>query len=127
MREQIARQVYTDWMKGVTTGEPKWEDLPDYRKNTYREWVDEVVFSRLRGEIEKVKRLSDEEIDACTPTDEQLEKYLAEPDDEVAARIRALDPKIFRLIGRCLLYGKNIAQAQLTKTKEDLLKTLEGK
>jgi len=56
--------------------------------------------------------MSPEEQDKCTPTDEQLEAYLAEPDDDVAARLREADPKMFRIVGRCLLYGQNIAKAQ---------------
>ena len=75
--------------------------------------------------IEEIKKagLTDAEQDSCTPIDEQLEKYLAEPDDTVAAELRLQYPKTFRIIGRCILYGRNIRQAQLQK----ILKKMEEK
>jgi len=56
--------------------------------------------------------MSEEEQDSCTPTDEESKAYLGEPDDEVAAKLRATYPEMFRVIGRCLLYGRKIAKAQ---------------
>jgi len=70
-------------------------------------------------EIREKVVLSKEERDNCTPSDKQLEDFLAEPDDEVAAKLRKEDPKMFRVIGQCLLYGRNIAQAQLDKVLKD--------
>jgi len=60
--------------------------------------------------------LTDKEQDACTPTDQDLEAYLATSDDAVAARLREKHPEQFRLIGRSILYGLNIAKAQREKT-----------
>ena len=59
--------------------------------------------------------LTEKEQDACTPKKEQMEAYLAEPDDEVAAILRAENPEKFRQVARAILYGKNIAKAQLAK------------
>ena len=59
--------------------------------------------------------LTDVETDKCTPSNEQLEAFLAEPDDEAASDIRATYPEMFKIIGRCILYGRNIKQAQLDK------------
>ena len=69
----------------------------------------EIDYRKVSGELPV---LSDKEQDACTPTKEQLASYLAEPDDEVAANIRKEHPDEFIQIGRVILYGKNIAQAQ---------------
>ncbi len=61
-------------------------------------------------------RLTDEERDACMPSKEQLEAYLAEPDDEIAGELReSLDTETFQLLATLILYGRNIAQAQLNK------------
>ena len=56
--------------------------------------------------------ISDEEQDNCVPTEEQLDAYLATPDDEVAAKIRRENPEASREIGKHILWGNNIAQAQ---------------
>ena len=61
---------------------------------------------------EKPPVISEKEQDDCTPTNEEVENYLAEPDDEIAANLRASYPEMFKIIGRCLLYGKKIAKAQ---------------
>ncbi|GAI45572.1 unnamed protein product [marine sediment metagenome] len=37
--ENIAKRIYTDWNKG----EFSWEELPEYRKDAYREWVKDYV------------------------------------------------------------------------------------
>ncbi|GAI21296.1 unnamed protein product [marine sediment metagenome] len=37
--ENIAKKIYIDWNKG----ELSWEELPDYRKDAYREWVKDFV------------------------------------------------------------------------------------
>ena len=65
---------------------------------------------KIRGAL-----LTEEERDNCTPTDEQLEDYLNEPDDEVARKLRLEYPEIFKIEGNYLLYGRNIAQAQIQK------------
>ena len=57
--------------------------------------------------------LSDEERDDCTPTKEELEKYLAEPDDAVAA---SLDVGTKRKVAIVILYAKKVAKAQAEKT-----------
>ncbi len=57
--------------------------------------------------------LTDEEQDACMPTEEQLEAYLAEPDDAVAA---SLSEKDKRLVAKFILCGRNIANASQAKT-----------
>jgi hypothetical protein len=59
--------------------------------------------------------LTDEEEDNCYPTNEQLEKYSGEPDDEIAADIRKNHPEKFNKIIKQILWGKNIAKAQLVK------------
>lgn len=43
-RETIAEKIYTDWNK-----DPKytWKTLPEYRKQSYRDWVDEEIIARL--------------------------------------------------------------------------------
>jgi len=81
--------------------------------STPNEQADQIL-ALICGEIGK-GMLTDEETDKCTPSSEQLEAFLAEPDDEVAAELKASDPDAFRIIGRCILYGRNIRQAQLNK------------
>ena len=54
--------------------------------------------------------LTAREQDDCTPSTEQLEAYLDEPDDAVA---RSLNIRDKRLVAKCVLYGENIARAQL--------------
>ena len=56
--------------------------------------------------------ISEEQQDACKPTDEQLKAYLATPDDSVAAYIRKEFPDEFPKIGRAILWGQNIAKRQ---------------
>jgi hypothetical protein len=58
--------------------------------------------------------LTDEEEDRCTPTKEEIDAYLAEPDDAIA---KALTPEEKRLVAKCVLYGKKIKQAQLAKAQ----------
>lgn len=53
--------------------------------------------------------LSNEEEDACTPTDKEIDTYLLEPDDAIA---KVLTTQEKRLVARVILYGKKIAQAQ---------------
>ncbi len=57
--------------------------------------------------------LTDEEQDACMPSEEQLEAYLAEPDDAIAA---GLNEKDKRLVAKFILCGRNIADASQTVT-----------
>ena len=61
--------------------------------------------------VEKL-RLTEKEQDECVATSEQLEAYLREPDDEEAANLSQEEK---RLVAKCILYGVNIAQAQLNK------------
>ena len=98
MREKIAEII-----KGY---DDDWED-PCYRSA-------DAILALICEEIGKVL-LTDDEADNCTPSTEQVEAYLAEPDDEVAAGLRVSYPTAFRIIGRFTLYGRNIAQAQLDK------------
>ena len=53
--------------------------------------------------------MSPEEQDNCTATKEQLENYLARPDDRVAVSLDLVEKK---LVAKAILYGENIAQAQ---------------
>jgi len=78
--------------------------------NAQRDADHKYYQDKIRGAL-----LTEEERDNCTPTDEQLESYLAEPDDEVARKLRSECPEMFRITGRCILYGRNIAQAQIQK------------
>lgn len=52
MREKIAERIYIDWNqeRGL-----EWEDLPDYRKIAYRDWVDDYILKPQCEEIEKVE------------------------------------------------------------------------
>ena len=59
-------------------------------------------------------RLTSAEMDNCTPTREQLENYLAEPDDKLATSLDLVEK---RLIAKAILYGENIAHAQLKKVE----------
>src|SRR3990167_6209211 len=70
--------------------------------------------------------LTEEERDSCTPTTEQLEQYMAMPDDRVASEIRNSLPDMFREICRAILYGQNIAKAQREKTLRAVGKWLES-
>lgn len=56
--------------------------------------------------------LTDEEEDACVPTEAELEAYLAEPDDTLA---RCLPPETKCLVAKGILYGKKVARAQAKK------------
>ncbi len=80
--------------------------------HTVEDRVAEQIRQLFEPKPDQSGLLMEEEQDACTPTNEQLEAYLAEPDDEVAAKIRAADPEKFREICRGILHGDNIAKAQ---------------
>ncbi len=58
--------------------------------------------------------LTEKEQDDCVATDAQLEAYLAEPDDAVAA---SLPDDLKRRVARFILYGRNIAETQDTKSE----------
>lgn len=49
-KEEIAKGIYTDWNK-----DPKytWETLPEYRKQTYRDWVEEHVLEVIGSAKER--------------------------------------------------------------------------
>ncbi|KKN62233.1 hypothetical protein LCGC14_0513700 [marine sediment metagenome] len=66
--------------------------------------------------------LTEEEQDRCMPSDEQLEAYLAEPDDAVAA---ALTEKDKRLVAKFILLGRNVADASQTKTLKAVAEWLD--
>lgn len=46
IKEDIASRIYTDWNKSP---EYTWETLPEYRKQSYRDWVDEYVIKVVNG------------------------------------------------------------------------------
>ena len=60
-------------------------------------------------EMLEMPLLSDEEQDSCTPTEREQLEYLSTPDDDVAKSL-TLEQK--RVVGRTILYGIKIAQAQ---------------
>jgi len=46
IREAIAERIYWDWNRdAVTKPIIGWTDLPEYRKQVYRDWVDEFIFA----------------------------------------------------------------------------------
>jgi len=51
-RETIAEKIYTDWNKGPRY---TWKTLPEYRKQSYRDWVDEEILARLPS-IEEARK-----------------------------------------------------------------------
>lgn len=53
--------------------------------------------------------LTEEEQDNCVATEEQLEELMMMPS--------SLDEKDKRIIAKCILYGRNIAKAQLAKAR----------
>ena len=71
-------------------------------------WLKEELGYRKLPEGES-PLLSEQEIDNLTPTKEEIDNYLAKPDDEVAA---SLDPYIKRMAARIILYTNKVAQAQ---------------
>lgn len=54
LKEELASKIYTVWNKSP---EYDWEDLPDHRKQSYLDWVDDVVLPIFR----KLERLSHDE------------------------------------------------------------------
>lgn len=77
-------------------------------------------------EADDNRLLTADEMDECTATTEQLESYLAEPDDRIAADLSLTEK---RLISKCVLYGVNIAKAQRDLTasiKDARIKELEA-
>ena len=60
----------------------------------------------------KATVMTEEEQDNCTPTQQQVQAYLAEPDDELAKKMRLAEPRMFRTMAKVILYGRNIAQVQ---------------
>ncbi len=69
--------------------------------------------------------LTELEQDKCTPTKEQLDAYLAAPDDEIAAKLHREYPEKFVLIAKSILYGQNIAKAQDAHTRSEIAKVLK--
>ena len=43
VREQAASKIYNDWCRYDDSDNLTWEELPNYRKATYREWVNEYI------------------------------------------------------------------------------------
>lgn len=64
---------------------------------------------KYKPEEQDDRLLTSEEQDACTPSKEQIEKYLVEPNDAVASALSSEDKY---LVAKCILYGTNIAKAQ---------------
>jgi len=65
----------------------------------------------------KVKRewlLTPEEQDNCSPSEAQLEAYLAKPNDKIAESLTVSEK---RLVAKCILYGENIMKAALAKAE----------
>jgi len=92
-----------------------WGKAGENIRHQYREKANKLL-SEVRAEIEKCG-LTDEEIDALTPSDEEIEAYLAEPDDKIAA---SLDPATKRLVARVILLTRKVAQAMKEKILEAL-------
>ena len=59
--------------------------------------------------------LKPEEMDNCVPTEAELLEYLSEPDDTVAEGLTLVEK---RLVAKTILYGRNIAKAQLAKVQK---------
>ncbi len=73
-----------------------------------------------------LKELGDAEIDGLSPTDKEVDDYLAEPDDKVAAHLReTLDAETFRFIGKQILFSKKIARAQAQETLRQIVELIE--
>jgi len=68
--------------------------------------------------------LNDEEQDSCVPTHYEVEKYLAEPDDAVAASL-TLEEKHKVAFG--VLYGRKVAQAQLQHDMDEVKRVIAQK
>ncbi len=79
--------------------------------------ADSLLLTALSDLYVDTGELTDEEQDDCVATKEQLESYMAEPDDEVAAKIRVEHPNEFVMIAKGILYGSNIAKAARAKFK----------
>ena len=65
--------------------------------------------------VERV-RLTPEEVDDLTPTKEEVNAYLTEPDDNVAA---SLDSQTKRIAAMTILYVSKVVEAQLNKVLND--------
>ncbi len=48
VKERVAIRVYMDWNKLYEGEGLEWEELPEYRKATYREWVNEYIFRFMK-------------------------------------------------------------------------------
>jgi hypothetical protein len=68
--EYIAKHLYEDWGKRASDADQaKWEDLPQFRKVTYREWVKTYIFAlvyllaRHRAQETLFKSVLNEEVE----------------------------------------------------------------
>ena len=103
--------------------------LYGYTKNAY------PTFDDLAKEIcqlfpqpldDKDRLLTKEERIVCIPTPDELEAYLATPDDAVAQKLReSLPPELFEKLGFIILYTENIEKAQDAKTSALLQPKIE--
>ena len=96
----------------------KFSDMPVGVRGYYLEEADFII-STLKVRI-KAKTLTDEQQDACTPTQKEVEAYINTPDDAVAAKIRKEYPSSFKIIAASVLYGQKIAAAQLQAVLKEL-------
>jgi hypothetical protein len=53
LRDAIAERLYEDWGKRDTDG-LSWQELPEYRKATYRIWVDDYVLAIARNRVKEI-------------------------------------------------------------------------
>ena len=56
--EDIASRIYNDWNK---SSEYEWNSLPEYRRQAYRDWVNEFVISKVRPLIEQARKEADKD------------------------------------------------------------------
>jgi hypothetical protein len=66
-----------------------------------------------KDELVEKLALSDEKQDACTPTQKQIADYMATPDSDAASSLRKSNPSKFKWVCTTILYGENIAKAQV--------------
>jgi len=55
LRDAIAERLYEDWGKRDTDKEQlSWQELPEYRKATYRMWVMDFVFTVAHNRVKEI-------------------------------------------------------------------------
>jgi len=75
--------------------------------------VDLEEFGYVQPKPDEGRLLSEEKLNGCASSEEQLSHFLAEPDDDVAA---SLDPKTKVLVARMVLLARNVSKAQDAQT-----------